>query len=352
MTKDYNGAIEAFRKACQKNAYYAPSRYNLGLSYVKVNKIDQGLSCYKQAIAINPDYVQAHLGMARLYKQVRFYDDAIKSYKRAIEIEPSNIPARMDLGVIYSEMGNYEDVINVYNDTLQYLKESELQTVVKYNLSIALLNVGEYDRALEIAKESYDEKDYVRDINLKSNIVYNYGLLLDKHNEVPSAIAMYQEAVLLNNHLKAKINLSTLYTTLENPNIEEIFRLLNEAYVMAPSNFEINNNLGNAYVLQGDYSNAVVYFEAALKVNPDDKVVKQNLANAYLKAEDYENAKSVYLEILSDNENNLQANLDIAKVFLQLNDNENAKKYLEYLKNNNPEFKADEVTGLLNIINE
>ena len=348
MSKDYEGAIKAFKKACQLNANFAPSRYNLGLSLVKVNKIDQGLSCYKQAVAINPNYVQAHLGMARLYKQVRYYNDAIKSYKKAIEIDPKNIPARMDLGVIYNERGDFDEAIDVYNDALQYLSEGEMQTIIKYNLSIALFHKGDYDKALAVAKESYDEKDYLKDASSKSNVVYNYGLIYETIGKTDEAIDLYKEAIsIYKSHIKAKVNLSVIYMKQENPDMEEIFRLLNEAYVVAPFNYEVNNNMGNAYVLNGDYNTAIVYFETALDANPNDQVVKQNLANAYLKAEDYENAEVIYLEILKKSPKNWQANLDLAKVYIQLQDRESARKYLEYIKNNKPDFKPEEVNGLL-----
>ena len=347
----YNNAINSFRRSCQLNINYAPSRYNLGLSYVKVNKIDQALSSYKQAIAINPNYEQAYLGMARLYKQVRYYNDAIDAFEKVISINPNNVPARMELGVIYNDRGNYGKAIEMYKAALKLTAPSEIQTALKYNLSVALFNNNSVSEALTVAQESYNEKNYATDISEKANIVYNYGLILDTCDDVSSAISMYKEALGLNkNHLKAKINLSVLYMNLDSPKVSDALMLLREAYIAAPSNFEVNNNLGNAYVLNGDYSNAVIYFGNALNLEPNDKVVKQNLANAYLKAEDYGNAKTVYLEIVSDEPRNWQANLDLAKVYIQLHESDNALKYLEYLKANKPDFKASEVDNLLNAL--
>ena len=352
MKGDFNGAIKAFKKSCELNMQFAPSRYNLGLSYVQVNKIDQALSSYKQAISIKPDYEQAYLGIGRLYKQVRFNDDAIEAYKKVIEINNTNISARMDMGVIYNEEGEYQKAIDIYKEALQFSEFGELQTILKYNLSVALYNNGDFEEALQVAKESYEEKFFITDKNEEANITYNYALILETCGQYEDAVKIYKETLSINkSHLKAKINLSALYMKSENPNADEVLRLLNEAYVVAPYNFEVNNNMGNAYVLKEDYKNAVIYLNNALESHPNDKVVKQNLASSFLKAEDYNQAEKIYLEIIEDEPNNWQAYLDISKVYIQLNQDDKAMVYLVYLQKNNPEFKKEEVESLLTHLN-
>ena len=344
----FEGAIKAFKKSCELNMQFAPSRYNLGLSYVKVNKIDQALSSYKQAINIKPNYEQAYLGIGRLYKQVKFYDDALVAYKKVIEINNTNVSARMDMGVIYNEEGKYPEAIAIYREALPFSEFGELQTILKYNLSIALYNNGDYSQALTAARESYEEKFFITDKIEEANITYNYGLILETCEQYEAAVEIYKEALAINrSHLKAKINLSALYMKSDKPNADEVLRLLNEAYVVAPFNFEVNNNMGNAYVLKEDYKNAVIYLNNALQSHPDDKVVKQNLASSFLKAEDYEMAEKVYLEIVEDEPKNYQALLDLSKVYIQLGKDETAMVYLVKLQKSAPDFKKEEVNGLL-----
>lgn len=351
MKRNYNGAINAFSKSCELNNQFAPSRYNLGLTYLKVSKPDKALACYNQAIEIRPNYEPAYLGKGRLYKQVGKYSDALDCYNKVLEINPRNVSARMDMGVIYNEQGRYAQAIYIYKEALGISSKGEMQTIIKYNLSVALYNNGDLAEGLQIASESYNEKDYVRNKEVKSNLIYNYGLLLDQNGKTLQAIDIYKEALALNNkHLKAKINLSAIYMG-DGNDLEEALRLLREAYVISPKNFEVNNNLGNAYSLKGDYRNAVIYFENALQINPDDKVVRKNLANCLLKAEDYANAEKVYVDIVKDEPTNYQAYLDLAKVYIQLGQDDKAMYYLVYLQTNVPEFKTAEVDSLLAVLN-
>ena len=63
--------------------------------------------------------------------------------------------------------------------------------------------------------------------------------------------------------------------------------------------------------------------------------------------ENYENAKKVYLEVLSADKKNWEAYLNLGKIYMQLNDEKNALRMFLTLQQQNPDFKAEEVAGLI-----
>lgn len=64
---------------------------------------------------------------------------------------------------------------------------------------------------------------------------------------------------------------------------EKVYRTLHEDY---PQSFEVNYNLGNSLYKQGKITEAILYYEKALKLKPNNEDVKHNLKLSYLRTID------------------------------------------------------------------
>ena len=351
LLRRYTDASQSFLRSCELNTQFENSRYNLGLTYVKLSRDADAIDSFKKAIAINEKYEKAYIELGRAYSRIKNYDEAVLSYKKLIEIDPSNVNGLVELGSVYYEIGDNEKAENQYRTAISMLGKSQEATLAKYNLSTILYDEGKYEEALKVAWQAYDEKDFIKQANSKSNIVYNYALILEKNNRIDDAIACYEEVLNLNNnHIKARINLSTLYMSKKDMDPEKVIELLNVAYKAEKDNFEVNNNLGTAYLMKGDYVNAILHYKNALEKNPKDIDVKNNLANTYLKNEEYDNAKVIYLELLNADKKNWECYLNLGKIYMQLKDDQNALKMLLTLQKLNPDYKSAEVNSLIAVI--
>ena len=351
LLRRYTDASQSFLRSCELNTQFENSRYNLGLTYVKLSRDADAIDSFKKAIAINEKYEKAYIELGRAYSRIKNYDEAVLSYTKLIEIDPSNVNGLVELGSVYYEIGDNEKAENHYRTAISMLGKSQEATLAKYNLSTILYDEGKYEEALKVAWQAYDEKDFIKQANSKSNIVYNYALILEKNNRIDDAIACYEEVLNLNNnHIKARINLSTLYMSKKDMDPEKVIELLNVAYKAEKDNFEVNNNLGTAYLMKGDYVNAILHYKNALEKNPKDIDVKNNLANTYLKNEEYDNAKVIYLELLNADKKNWECYLNLGKIYMQLKDDQNALKMLLTLQKLNPDYKSAEVNSLIAVI--
>ncbi|MBQ7970551.1 MAG: tetratricopeptide repeat protein, partial [Treponema sp.] len=116
--------------------------------------------------------------------------------------------------------------------------------------------------------------------------------------------------------------------------------------------FEANNNLGTAYLRKEDYTNAILYYKNALKIDSKNNEVRSNLARAYAKNGDYDLAKVTYIDLLKADKEDWDAYIELAKVCIQLNQNNLAEGYLLTVKDKNPTYKADEINSLLQSISQ
>lgn len=348
ITKKYTEAVASFTTSCELNETFVPSRYNLGLSQVKLKNDSAAIAAFRKCIDVNPRYEKAYLEEARALSRRKDFSGAISAYESVIAINNINTKAISELGSVYMQAGRLAKSEESYRKALTMLSDGEEQTTTKYNLSAVLYEEGKLIDAEKYAKEAYEGKSFIKNNKSKANIVYNYAMILDKNEKQDLAIPLYQEVLDLNpSHNKTKINLGVMYMNLEPPEVDLALSLFNQVYQNDKNNFEVNNNLGSAYLSKEDYKNAILYFQNALRLESNNNAVRKNLANAYAKNEDYDNAKTTYTELIKLDSENWEAYLELAKVCMQLNDNTSAEKYLIYLQTKNPSFKASEVSNLL-----
>ena len=297
---------------------------------------------------MNPSYSRAYLEEARILNGA-FNDSkgALDAYKKVIELDPVNTQALNECGSVYAGMGNYSEAENCYRRAIALLKPGDKDPITYYNLATALFNQNKVSEARGNAKTAYEQMDALRRNSDKAMVVYNYALIEDTLGNADKAITLYKEVLILDpNNAKTKTNLGVMFMNMDPPDADTALAFFLDAYKTSPS-FELENNLGSAYLVKKDYSNAITYFQNAIKKSPRDNTVRFNLAQAYSGAGDFDNAKTTYLEILNSDTSNWDTYIEVAKVYMALKDTANAEAYLKILQQKNPTYKKAEVDALL-----
>jgi tetratricopeptide (TPR) repeat protein/peroxiredoxin len=88
------------------------------------------------------------------------------------------------------------------------------------------------------------------------------------------------------------------------------------------------NNLGLLAARQGDTSDAIQYFQQALRKNPDHLIVLNNLGNAYRQQKQWGEARKVLERAVHVSPQDPEANYSLGMVLAQLDDTEGAYEYL------------------------
>ena len=351
--KKYAEAASSFTTSCELKSDFAPSRYNLGLTQKKLNNDAAALEAFRKTIDIEPRHEKAYLEQARILDKRGDYSGSIDAYKNVIAINNTNEAALLELGSVYTKKQLYKDAEDAYIRALANITNQENIVLTKYNLSTVLFAQNKMNDSVKYAKEAYNDMSKIKNNKTKANIVYNYALLLDTTGKTDEAISKYMEVLDLNSeHLKTRINLGVMYMNLVPPDVDTALGLFTYVYNKEQNNFEANNNLGTAYLRKEDYTNAILYYKNALKLDSKNNEVRSNLARAYAKNGDYDLAKVTYTDLLRENKEDWDAYIELAKVCIQLSDNESAEKYLIFVQEKNPAYKADEINSLLQSISQ
>ena len=336
--KKYTDASRSFTTAAKLAPNFENAQYNLGMTYEKLNQVDNAITAYKKAISIKNDYAKAHLQLARLLNTKKYdYSGSITEYLLVLNYDPTNVAAMREIAAVYSLQKNYADSEKYFRKALTYSAE-DVQTC--YNLSTVLYNQGKFADALTYAKKAADAP------NASAIYVYNYALIAEASGDLDTAITNYSKAIKLDSKMaKAYINLGKIY--LDSGDADTALMLLVSAVNLDQNSFEAVNNLGSAYLAKEEYGNAASNFQKAIILEPDNVTAKFNLGKTYGKSGDYENAKQVLIDVIKQDKKLYDAYIEVANVCTALGDLDSAEGYLLTLQELNPSYKKDEVNALL-----
>lgn len=346
--KNYTEARNSFASSVKYNDRFDLGYYNLGLTCRRLKLNKDALSAFRSAHTVNPQNSKAYLEEARILNTVyKDSDGAVAAYNNVISIDPVNVNALNECGAVYSKLGQYAKAETYHRKAIALLKPGEQDPVTYYNLALALYNQNKLADAEKYAKISYDQKDSLSSSKDKAMIVYNYALIEDTLGNKDSAITLYKEVLLLDpDNSKTKNNLGKMFMEMTPPDPDTALTFFTDAYKIDKT-FELENNLGSAYLAKEDYANAITHFQNALKQSPKDNTVRFNLAQAYSGAGQFDNAKTTYLDLLNADSKNWDSYIEVAKVFIAQKDTANAEAYLKILQQKNPTYRKSEVDKLL-----
>lgn len=346
--KNFTGARSSFEMAVKYNNKFDPAYFNLGMTLKRLKLNKDALAAFRNAHNVNPQKSEAYLEEARILNDV--YKDsagAVNCYKKVIEIDPVNVSALNECGHVYSNMGQYANAEACHRKAVSLLKPGDKDPVTYYNLALALYNQKKNTEAEKYAQLAYEQKDSVKASKERAVVVYNYALVEDSLGKADKAIALYKEVLALDpDNAKTKTNLGVMFMAMTPPDADTALTFFLDAYKVEKS-FELENNLGSAYLAKKDYQNAITHFQNALKKSPKDQTVRFNLAKCYSEAGDYDNAKTCYVDIINADQKNYDSYIELAKVFIALKDTASAKSYLDILRQKNPTYRKAEVDSLL-----
>ena len=103
--KDYDKAIEYYKKAIVLNPNLAKAHYNLGTNYSNKGMLDEAISEFEQVLTIDPDYAEAHNNLGNVYSEKGMVDESLSEYEKAITINPDLPQAHYNIGFSYLQKG-------------------------------------------------------------------------------------------------------------------------------------------------------------------------------------------------------------------------------------------------------
>lgn len=91
---EFRRAVDALRRAVQRDRRCADAWYNLGFAQRGMNMTTMAISAYREALKLNPRMADAHLNLGRIYADSGNLSQAQKSFLEVLKIDPASKKAQ------------------------------------------------------------------------------------------------------------------------------------------------------------------------------------------------------------------------------------------------------------------
>jgi TolB-like protein/Flp pilus assembly protein TadD len=152
-------ARPAVRKALELDDSLAEAHASVGLLYTLELQLERGIQQLERAIQLKPNYPTAHHWLGLNYMSLGRFDQAIAEEKRALELDPLSLIINADLGWVYFNARRYDEAEAQLRKTLEmdtnfFLAHFYLGCVLKLKGRIAQA-IPEFQKAFDLNHDLY-----------------------------------------------------------------------------------------------------------------------------------------------------------------------------------------------------
>lgn len=127
----------------------------VGSRYFFARQYDRAIEQYRNAMEMDPGFVPVHLVLGEALEQKHMYREAIMELEKAVSLSGGSPVYVASLAHAYGVAGRRGQAEKLFDD----LRNSSKQRYVSsYDLALALLGIGETDKAFELLKRAVEER--------------------------------------------------------------------------------------------------------------------------------------------------------------------------------------------------
>jgi protein O-mannosyl-transferase len=112
-------APQAFQSVLRLDSSHAKAYMNLALIYDRQNRPEEAMKAFQAALELDPNDATLHYNLGDVLARQGRLNEAVIAFQRAIELDPKDANARNNLGVVYGRLGRLEDAIREFKAALR-----------------------------------------------------------------------------------------------------------------------------------------------------------------------------------------------------------------------------------------
>jgi len=318
--QQYDKAIVVYRRIIDEGESSDMAKTRLVNLYLNLEENDKALELLRDLRSVLPESHNVDITISRILLSQEKYDEAIMILADVLQTNPELTVVRYLIGMAYyrnnakqkaeeqlqlipAESSLYEDSIFL---RVRILSESDdhpgaidlLQKQIadaltrKSSFYILLASLYRENKEVEQGRDIYEQATRIYPENI--DLLYNYGIFLEKIGEQENAMAKMQAVLALDPDNGAALNYVG-YTWADNDvHLEEALAYIKRAVELMPDDGYVRDSLGWVYFKIGDVEQAIVELEKASEMVDTDPIIREHLGDVYMQTGQYEKALAAY----------------------------------------------------------
>jgi tetratricopeptide (TPR) repeat protein len=318
--QEYDKAIVVYRRIIAEGESVDMAKTRLVNLYLTLGENDKALEILRDLRSVLTESHKIDITISRILLSQEKYEETIMILEDVLRTNPESMIVRYLLGMAYyhnndnpkaqeqlkripAESNLYEDSIflrvkilsqnDIYPDAI-YLLEKQIGDAAtrKSSFYILLATLYRENEEVEKGREIYEQalRLYPEDID----ILYNYGIFLEKIGEQDNAMAKMQALLVLAPDNGAALNFVGYTWADNNINLEKALVYIKKAVELMPGDGYVRDSLGWVYYKMGKIEQAILELEKASEMVGEDPVIKEHLGDIYMETQQFEKALDAY----------------------------------------------------------
>jgi tetratricopeptide (TPR) repeat protein len=253
-------ASKYFEKATSFDAKFVQAHLENAFANIEMRRTDAAKAEFSKVLEFDPANSIAIQQLAELYFSYRQYSKAIefalkcKGYSNADKI----------IGISYYQIEDYASSIKYLQN---YISKNPKDAEAMYTMSRNYLDMEDYEKAVPFYRKAIELDDS------RNGWMYEFGLLCYTNNDYSNAVKYFSLA-------------------------------LEKGY---PQSNDVFENLGYAYIYNGDFANGERLLLNVLSKKPGNKDILRDIAEVYYKKKMYDKSLEYCQKLLELNKNDGKA---------------------------------------------
>jgi len=318
--QDYDKAIAAYRRIIVEGESSDMAKTRLVNLYLNLEENDKALELLRDLRTVLPQSHNVDITISRILLSQEKYNEAIMILADVLQTNPELTVVRYLLGMAYYQ----NDELQKADEQLQLIPVDSSLYMDSILLRVRILSEGD-DRpgAIDLLQQQigdaltrkvsfyillaslYRENGEVeqgRDIYEQAielypddtDLLYNYGIFLEKIGEQDNAIAKMQAVLAVDPDNGAALNFVGYTWADNNMELEKALEYIKRAVELMPDDGYVRDSLGWVYFKIGNIEQAIVELEKASEMVDNDPIIREHLGDAYMTTEQFEKALAAY----------------------------------------------------------
>jgi tetratricopeptide (TPR) repeat protein len=330
-----------FSSLATAQEHNADQLFKLAIGAQQRGEFPEAIRYYRQFLAQEPGVVEAEVNLGVALAHEGHLDEAIKAYRLALPSIRDKNPVLLNLALAYYKKGDWEDARAQF-ETLHNAQPDDARVALL--LGDCNLHLGKNVDSvslmspLEAANSQNPDFDFVlASALIKTNKQRNGALLMEKSAALGNSADAYMIAgatlLGLNEFAKARHDLDIALRL--NPNLpgietlagkardmdgdseaaEPVFR---EAIRLNPNDFEANLYLGSILYKKRSLSEATIYLNHAIELNPSSHLARYEIAMLKSTSGQEDAAAQKLEKLVQEDPNWLAPHVELAALYYKL----------------------------------
>lgn len=279
FARNYEKAADFFRSALELKPNLPDANEKLAGTLIELGRIDEAIPVLERVVASNPLNLAAYDELWKLYSQSGDDEKALKNIEQALIIESANLARQQIYLELLIRVGRIDDAIAQAAEARRMFPQSPGLTHIAAK---ALHIAGRDDESLSLFERALVQFSSSRIERLTVYNLLDYAFAAEQAGRVTKAEELLRKALQLDPGNATAMNALGYFWVDRNENLEAAGELIRQALAKEPDNGAFIDSLGWYLFRKGDYQAAVDELLRAVNTLPEpDAVVFEHVGDAY-----------------------------------------------------------------------